>query len=78
MFSEGKRILGSSVDALYYSFLSSMVETYEQILTAIELEVIEVEKKLNIIHLKMFLNILIYYQDKSLFFADTFGMQDTL
>ena len=42
---EGKRILGSSVDALYYSFLSSMVETYEQILTAIELEVIEVEKK---------------------------------
>jgi len=45
MFSEGKRILGSSVDALYYSFLSSMVETYEQILTAIELEVIEVEKK---------------------------------
>jgi len=78
MFSEGKRILGSSVDALYYSFLSFKVETYEQILTAIELEVIEVEKKLNIIHLKMFLNILIYYQDKSLFFADTFGMQDTL
>src|SRR5215212_10024653 len=45
MFSEGKRILESSIDALYYSFLSSMVETYEQILTAIELEVIEVEKQ---------------------------------
>jgi magnesium transporter len=45
MFSEGKRILESSIDALYYSFLSSMVETYEQILTAVELEVIEVEKK---------------------------------
>jgi magnesium transporter len=45
MFSEGIRILQSSIDALYYSFLSSIVETYEQILTAIELEVIEVEKK---------------------------------
>ena len=45
MFSEGKRMLESSIDALYYSFLSSMVETYEQILTAIELEVVEVEKK---------------------------------
>ena len=45
MFSEGKRILESSIDGLYYSLLSAMVETYEQILTAIELEVIEVEKK---------------------------------
>ncbi len=45
MFSEGKRILESSIDALYYSFLSSMVETYEQILTAVELEVIELEKQ---------------------------------
>jgi magnesium transporter len=45
MFSEGKRILESSIDALYYSFLSSMVETYEQILTAVELEVVEIEKQ---------------------------------
>jgi magnesium transporter len=44
MFSEGKRILESSIDALYYSFLSSMIETYEQMLTAIELKVIEVER----------------------------------
>jgi magnesium transporter len=44
MFSEGKRILESSIDGLYYSFLSSMVETYEQMLTAIELKVIEVER----------------------------------
>lgn len=44
MFSEGKRILESSIDALYYSLLSSMVETYEQIFTAIELRVVEVER----------------------------------
>ncbi len=45
ILSEGKRILESSIDALYYSILSYMVQTYEQILTAIELEVIEVERK---------------------------------
>ncbi len=45
MFSEGKEILGSSIDGLYYSFLSYMVETYEQILTAIELKVVEVGRK---------------------------------
>jgi magnesium transporter len=44
MFSEGKRILESSIDGLYYSFLSTMVETYEQMLTAVELKVIEVER----------------------------------
>jgi magnesium transporter len=43
IFSEGKRILEASIDALYYSFLSFIVETYEQILTAIELKVVEVE-----------------------------------
>src|SRR5215213_193652 len=45
ILSEGKRILESSIDALYYSILSYMVQTYEQILTAIELEVIELERK---------------------------------
>lgn len=44
MFSQGKKILESSIDALYYSLLSSMVESYEQILTAIEIKVIEVEE----------------------------------
>ena len=44
MFSEGKRVLESSVDGLYYIFLSEMIETYEQILTAIELKVVDVEK----------------------------------
>jgi magnesium transporter len=45
ILSEGKRILEASIDALYYSILSHMVETYEQILTAIELEVVKVESK---------------------------------
>ncbi|MGN6559754.1 MAG: magnesium transporter CorA family protein [Candidatus Nitrosocosmicus sp.] len=44
MFSQGKKILESSIDALYYSLLSSMVESYEQILTAIEIKVIEIEE----------------------------------
>jgi magnesium transporter len=44
IFSEGKKILESSIDALYYSLLSDMVESYEQILTALELKVVEVER----------------------------------
>src|SRR6476660_8924511 len=46
IFTEGKRILQSSFDALYYSFLADVVETHEQFLTAIELEVIEVERNI--------------------------------
>ncbi|MDQ4074353.1 MAG: hypothetical protein M3162_08645, partial [Thermoproteota archaeon] len=42
IFSEGKRILESSIDALYYSILSHMIESYEQLLTAIELKVFDV------------------------------------
>jgi magnesium transporter len=46
MFAErNKRILESSVDALYYSILSSIVRRYEQLLTAIELKVMEFEKE---------------------------------
>ena len=45
LLSEGENILASSIDGLYYSFLSSIVQTYEQILTAMELEVIEIEKR---------------------------------
>ncbi|HEY6534956.1 MAG TPA: CorA family divalent cation transporter [Candidatus Nitrosocosmicus sp.] len=44
LLSEGEKILASSIDGLY-SFLSSIVQTYEQILTAMELEVIEIEKR---------------------------------
>ncbi len=44
IFSEGEKVLESSIDALYYSILTFMVDTYEQILTAIELEVVTVER----------------------------------
>ena len=43
MFSEGKKILESSIDALYYNLLLSMVETYEKILTAVEFEIVKIE-----------------------------------
>lgn len=41
---QGERIQESSIDALYYSILSSIIETYEQIFTAIELKVFDAEK----------------------------------
>jgi len=46
IFAErNKKIRESSIDALYYSILSSIVETYEQILTAVELKVFDVQRK---------------------------------
>jgi magnesium transporter len=39
------RILESSVDALFYSLLAALVEKYEQLLTAVELRVLEFEKQ---------------------------------
>lgn len=42
---ENRRILESSVDALFYSLLSALVEKYEQLLTAVELKVLELEKQ---------------------------------
>jgi magnesium transporter len=46
MFAEkNKKILESPVDSLYYSILSSIVEKYEQLLTAVELKVMEFEKE---------------------------------
>lgn len=39
-----KTILESSIDALYYSIISSIIEDYEQLLTAIELKVFDIEK----------------------------------
>ncbi len=35
----------SSIDALFYSLLSALVEKYEQLLTAVELKVLEFEKQ---------------------------------
>jgi magnesium transporter len=40
-----RRILESSIDALFYSLLSALVEKYEQLLTAVELKVLEFEKQ---------------------------------
>ena len=46
MFAEkNKKIIESPVDSLYYSILASIVEKYEQLLTAIELKVMEFEKE---------------------------------
>jgi magnesium transporter len=45
ILADRKKILESSVDALYYSIISSIVEDYEQLLTAIELKVFDLEKE---------------------------------
>jgi magnesium transporter len=46
MFAErNKRIIESPIDALYYYILSNIIEKYEQLLTAIELKVLEFEKE---------------------------------
>lgn len=42
---KNRRILESSIDALFYSLLSALVEKYEQPLTAVELKVLEFEKQ---------------------------------
>jgi magnesium transporter len=41
---KNRPIIESSVDALYYSILSSIVDKYEQLLTAVELSVTDMEK----------------------------------
>jgi magnesium transporter len=42
---KNRPILESSVDALYYNILSSIVDRYEQLLTAIELSVADMERR---------------------------------
>jgi magnesium transporter len=44
ILADRKTILESSVDALYYSIISGFMEDYEQLLTAIELKVFDIEK----------------------------------
>lgn len=44
ILKDRKTILKSSIDALYYSIISHIIEGYEQLLTAIELKVFDVEK----------------------------------
>jgi magnesium transporter len=46
MFAErNKRIIESPIDALYYYILSNMIEKYEQLLTAMELKILDFEKE---------------------------------
>ena len=44
ILADRETILGTSIDALYYSIISSIIEDYEQLLTAIELKVFDIEK----------------------------------
>ena len=44
ILADRKTILESSIDALYYSIISYIIEDYEQLLTAIELKVFDIEK----------------------------------
>ena len=44
IIADRKTILESSIDALYYSIVSYIIEDYEQLLTAIELKVFDIEK----------------------------------
>jgi magnesium transporter len=44
ILSDRETILGTSIDALYYSILSGIIEDYEQLLTAIELKVFYIER----------------------------------
>lgn len=45
IFANRKTILGSSVDALYYSIISNVIESYEQLLTVTEIKVFDIEKQ---------------------------------
>lgn len=44
ILTDRETILETSIDALYYSIISSIIEDYEQLLTAIELKVFDVER----------------------------------
>jgi magnesium transporter len=46
LFEEkNKKVIGASIDSLYYSIISEMVDTYEQLLTAIELTITDFEQR---------------------------------
>lgn len=44
ILTERKSILSASIDALYYSILSYVISSYEQLLSAIEIKVFDIEK----------------------------------
>jgi magnesium transporter len=45
MFLKNNKIVNYSIDALYYSIITTVVETYEQLVTAIELKLLDLEKE---------------------------------
>jgi magnesium transporter len=46
LFEEkNKKVLGASIDGLYYSIINEIVDTYEQLLTAIELTITDFEQR---------------------------------
>jgi len=45
MFLKNNKILNYSIDALYYSIITTVIETYEQLVTAIELKILDLEKE---------------------------------
>ncbi|MDR4489496.1 MAG: CorA family divalent cation transporter [Candidatus Nitrosocosmicus sp.] len=45
IIADRKTVLESSIDALYYSIISYIIEDYEQLLTAIELKEYDIEKE---------------------------------
>jgi len=45
MFLKNNKILNYSIDALYYSIITTIIDTYEQLVTAIELKLLDLEKE---------------------------------
>src|SRR5688572_31798697 len=43
MFLKNNKILNYSIDALYYSIITTIIDTYEQLVTAIELKLLDLE-----------------------------------
>lgn len=44
MFLKNNKILNYTIDALYYSIITTIIDTYEQLVTAIELKLLDFEK----------------------------------
>jgi magnesium transporter len=45
MFLKNNKIINYTIDALYYSIITTIIETYEQLVTAIELKILDFEKE---------------------------------
>lgn len=45
IFENDKEVIESSIDILYYNILTKIVEEYEQVLTAIEIAMTDLEEK---------------------------------